>query len=76
MAFFRSESPSQAFMLIVQMMYSELKSLSKPEQERRLEKYILCYDNICNVDALAAALEKLPLPEPLDDLWIKAKSHI
>nr|XP_022315777.1 uncharacterized protein LOC111119663 [Crassostrea virginica]XP_022315778.1 uncharacterized protein LOC111119663 [Crassostrea virginica] len=73
---FKSESPSQAFMLIVQMMYSELKSLSKPEQERRLEKYILCYDNICNVDALAAAKEKLPLPEPLDDLWTKAKKVI
>lgn len=58
------------------MMYSELKSLSKPEQERRLEKYILCYDNICNVDALAAAKEKLPLPEPLDDLWTKAKKVI
>eukprot|EP00105_Crassostrea_gigas_P020716 XP_011439576.1 PREDICTED: uncharacterized protein LOC105336802 isoform X2 [Crassostrea gigas] len=45
---FKSESPSQAFMLIVQMMYSELKELTEDEQRRRLQDYTLCYDNICN----------------------------
>lgn len=47
-ASYMSESPSQAFMLIVQMMYSELKELTEDEQRRRLQDYTLCYDNICN----------------------------
>lgn len=74
--FNRSESPSQAFMLIVQMMYSELKELTEEEQRRRLQDYTLCYDNICNVDALGAAKEDLPLPGPLSDMWKTVKKVI
>uniref|UniRef100_K1R507 CxC5 like cysteine cluster associated with KDZ domain-containing protein n=1 Tax=Magallana gigas TaxID=29159 RepID=K1R507_MAGGI len=73
---FKSESPSQAFMLIVQMMYSELKELTEDEQRRRLQDYTLCYDNICNVDALGAAKEDLPLPGPLSDMWKTVKKVI
>lgn len=63
-------------MLIVQMMYPELMELTEDEQRRRLQDYTLCYDNICNVDALGAAKEDLPLPGPLSDIWKTVKKAI
>ena len=30
----------------------------------------LAYDNICNLDRLKVAKSPLPLPEPLDTIWI------
>lgn len=54
-------------------MYSELKSLSEEEQERRLKEYILCYDNRFNVDALVVAEENLPLPRLRSGRWKTAK---
>ncbi len=66
---FRSESPSQAFMITVNLIYQELKDLPEDQVESRLQDYVLAYDNMCGLDRLKAAKEDLPLPPPFDKLW-------
>ena len=34
-----------------------------------MENYILCYDNMCQLDSLKAAKEELPLPPPYHMMW-------
>ena len=43
---FRSESPSQIFMLTIQMIYAEIKNLPENEQDKHIENYVLSYDNV------------------------------
>ena len=60
----RSESPSQVFFILIQW----LLSIVKPTGE--LLKVTLAYDNICNIDRMKVAQNPLPLPTPLDCLWL------
>lgn len=48
-------------MQVVCLMYLELK---EEDLEEVLENYILCYDNMCQLDSMKAAKEDLSLPPP------------
>ena len=65
-SYYRSESPSQVFLIILQWLLSMINPLnpnSKPN-------VTLAYDNICNLDRMKVAKHPLPLPKPLDTIWI------
>lgn len=36
-----------------------------------MEKYVLAYDNMCQLNSLHAAKEPLPFPSPYDKMWAK-----
>uniref|UniRef100_K1QWP4 Uncharacterized protein n=1 Tax=Magallana gigas TaxID=29159 RepID=K1QWP4_MAGGI len=61
---FKSESPSQILMQVVYLMYLELKDVPEEDLEEAMENYILCYDNMCQLDSLKATKEDLTLPPP------------
>lgn len=63
----RSESPSQVFLIVVSFLYEILRH--KPEED--WHDIILAYDNMCHLDSLRVANEKLPLPEPYCNMWLK-----
>lgn len=65
----RSESPSQVFVQIVNVLYMETAHMTPEEQEEAIKKYIISYDNICHLDKLKAAQQDLPLPSPLNKIW-------
>lgn len=65
----RSESPSQILLQVVYLMYLELKDVPEEDLEEAMENYILCYDNMCQLDSLKAAKEDLSLPPPFHMMW-------
>lgn len=62
---FRSESPSQVFLIVITWLY---ETLSKIEFDK-WTSVILAYDNMCHLDGLRAARCPLPLPKPYDSMW-------
>ncbi|XP_071125993.1 uncharacterized protein [Mytilus edulis] len=66
---YKSESPSQVFVQIVNVLYMETAHMTPEEQEEAIKKYIISYDNICHLDKLKAAQQDLPLPSPLNKIW-------
>ena len=69
---YKSESPSQIFLFVIETMYQELKEMPKEEWGN----YVLCYDNMCNLDNLRQARHPLPLPKPYDEMWMLIKKVI
>ena len=61
----RSESPSQAFMIILTWLLETLKHIPPAQWS----DVVVSYDNMCNLDAMKAAREPLPLPTPYDNMW-------
>lgn len=49
-------------MQVVHEVYLELKDVPKEDLEEAMVNYILCNDNMCQLDSLKAAKEDLPLP--------------
>lgn len=68
---YRSESPSQVFLIIIQWLLSLTKESS--DQSREI---ILAYDNMCNLAKLKIARSPLPFQPPLDRLWLDVKKVI
>ena len=68
---YRSESPSQVFLIIIQWLLSLTKESS--DQNREI---ILAYDNMCNLAKLKIARSPLPFQPPLDRLWLDVKKVI
>lgn len=64
---FRSESPSQVFLLAIHYLFRRLKDI--PEEE--WENFILSYDNMCNVCKMVCVKKPLPLEPPFDTMWLK-----
>lgn len=65
MHIYRSESPSQVFIITLAWLFDILKG-------RPLEKWkdvIVCYDNMCHLNALRAAQDDLPLDAPYNQMW-------
>lgn len=56
-------------MQVVRLMYLELKDVQEEDLEEAMENYILCYDNMCQLDSLKAAKEDLSLPLPYHMTW-------
>ena len=73
-SFVRSESPTQAFLILILWLYRKFRPLldggmSSQAVQELMTKTILAYDNMCHVDGLKAAAKTLPFPEPLDRVW-------
>lgn len=56
----RSESPSQAFLIVISWLYEVLQHIP----ESQWVDVVLFYDNMCHLDSLKAASSDLPLPPP------------
>ena len=66
----RSESPLQVFLIILQWLLTLVQAPNAPLQ------VILAYDNMCNLAKLKVARNPLPLPPPLNDVWINVTKII
>ena len=55
------------FIIIISWLLEILKE--RPESEWK--EVILCYDNMCHLDALKAAQNDLPLDAPYHKMWKK-----
>jgi hypothetical protein len=72
--FFRSESPTQAFLITVLWLYGKFKDCKESgmSDEAILEEMrstCLAYDNMCHLDSLLVSKDDLPLPKPFDKAW-------
>ena len=70
----RSESPSQAFLILILWLYRKFlplieRGLPSQEVDAKMSQTILAYDNMCQVDGLKAAAKDLPFPPPLHKVW-------
>ena len=72
MSTFRSESPSQVFLLAIHYLYRRLKDVP----EHQWEEFILSYDNMCNVCRMLCTKKPLPLNPPFDKIWLKVTKAI
>lgn len=63
-------------MQVVRLMYLELKDVAEEGLEEAMENYILCYDNMCQLDSLKAPKEDLTLPPPFHAIWRNIKKII
>ena len=61
--YYRSEYPSQVFVLLLQWLAAAISAGVK------IDEMFLAYDNICHLAILKAASRPLPLPSPLNDVW-------
>lgn len=66
--YFRSESPSQVFLITLLWLISHLNSTEDPAKE--MGNIVLAYDNVCNICRLKVARKPLPLPSPYDQCWL------
>lgn len=74
--YFRSESPTQAFMITVVWLFNKfmaLKASGKSDEEllQAMEETVLAYDNMCHLDSLRISRKDLPLPAPFNKMWQK-----
>ena len=67
---FRSESPSQVFMIILSWLFNIQKDINPTDWT----KMFLAYDNMCHLDGMRAS--KNPLPSPWDKSWISVTKII
>ena len=63
--FYRSESPSQVFLIVISWLFEILQSVPQSDWS----SIILSYDNMCHLDGLRAATAPLPLPQPYNTMW-------
>ena len=71
---FRSESPTQAYLVLALWLYrkfqSQLEEGGNNESVREaISSTCVAYDNMCHVDSLKIAKKDLPFPSPLDKSW-------
>lgn len=50
--FYRSESPSQVFLIMLSYLHAKAKQVPICDVENTMRKQILCYDNMCHVDGM------------------------
>lgn len=62
---YRSESPSQAFMIILAWLLETLKDIPT----HMWGDVVVSYDNMCHLDGMRVAREPLPLPPPYNVMW-------
>ncbi len=63
---------SQAFFILL----TWLMTLRKTSEVKPCQMMCLAYDNICNVDRLKIARKQLPLPAPLNTVWLELNKVI
>ena len=72
--YFRSESPTQAYLITVLWLYGKFKGLkdagySEDEIIQAMSSVVLAYDNMCHLDGLLVSKKNLPFPKPFDQAW-------
>ena len=70
--FFRSEGPSQVFLLTLTWLVSAFSDISRKDRN----EITLCYDNMCHLDNLKVAKKPLPLPGTLKYIWLDIQKLI
>ena len=60
------------FLLAVHYLYNRLQDI----EEKDWDKFVLSYDNMCNLCKMHAAKEDLPLPAPYHKMWLKVTKVI
>ena len=68
---YRSESPSQVFVVLIQWMLSLFKDCNEDQLS-----ITLAYDNMCNLDRLKASKSALPFEPPYDKMWMDVRKII
>jgi hypothetical protein len=63
-------------MQVVRLMYLEFKDVPEEKLDQAIEHYILCLDNMCQLDGLNASKGDLPLPPPFHQIWQRIKKII
>ena len=71
---FRSESPTQAFLITILWLYGKFKHLKDAGYDddyirQEMSSIMLAYDNMCHLDGLLLSKRNLPLPKPFDEAW-------
>ena len=69
---FRSESPSQMFIIIISWLCVILKTINPVNWC----KVFLPYDNMCRLDGLRAARQELPWSAPWNNAWMSIQKII
>ena len=64
--FYRSESPSQVFLILISWLHETLAKIETDEWS----DVVLAYDNMCHLDGMKVAKSPLPLPQPYDKMWL------
>jgi len=72
--FCRAESPSQVSLTVLSALYHHVSENKIPFDEWM--KLFVIYDNVCNLDRIHTAQQPLPLPAPLDQLWLETQKVI
>lgn len=73
MLWFRSESPSQVLLILIQWLLSLAQEYGGPS---KLPAITLAYDNMCNLDKMKITKRPLPLPAPFNMLWLDIQKII
>ena len=63
---YRSESPSQVYLIIL----TWLKSILQDLPTEKWQDVVLAYDNMCHLDSMKVASKPLPLSSPFDRMWL------
>ena len=72
-SFFRSESPSQVFLILVQWLLSMASVCGGISY---MPPVTLAHDNMCKLDRLCVARKPLPLSTPYDKIWLNVHKII
>lgn len=71
--YFRSESPTQAFLVTLLWLIRKFKSMKNVQSDESIRQAIssvtLAYDNMCHLDSLRISKSQLPLPVPFNEAW-------
>lgn len=68
----RSESPSQAFLFLLEWMLAILKDIP----DGQWGDIFIAYDNMCHIDGMKVAQKALPFSPPYDEMWLKVNKVI
>ena len=63
---YRSESPSQVFLIVLQWLYETLQAIPVD----KWSEVVLAYDAMCKLDGLKVCSLPLPLAKPFDNMWM------
>ena len=77
---FRSESPTQAFLVTVLWLFKKFEKMKDSHSDEDIRQAMstvcLAYDNMCHLDSLKIAKSDLPFPKPFNEAWKLIKKSI
>jgi len=70
--FYRSESPSQVFVFLVNFLRTKLEGIPT----EKWSNIFIAYDNMCNIEKMKVTKNELPFPAPFNEMWHKVSKII